>query len=327
MLDPTPPPVPLLLRLWAWLTVAAALPLALLGAEVTTRGVGMADQASVRAPWYFFTLDLSDTPLGLMIEHGHRLFGWSLGLCAIVLALGLTIAARSWHRWIGWVVLVMVSAQGIFGILRVKYHALAGPELAAFHGSFAQLAFASLVAVAVLSSKAWSRPAATSRSLRVGGLALCVVVYVQIVFGAVTRHLTDPLAQRLHVLLAFVVMGLALWIHGKLHREAGNAAATKVGYFLAVLLLIQPVLGVEAWVRRFGSGRLPELLPPDRTLDLIRSAHHLTGTLIFSTTAALAALLCRPLAAVPREVLLMPASPVSPTAIQNTVTRQLEGSA
>ena len=27
------------------------------------------------------------------------------------------------------------------------------------------------------------------------------------------------------------------------------------------------------------------------------------------------------------EVLLMPASPVSPTAIQNTVTRQLEGSA
>jgi hypothetical protein len=306
------------------LTVCAAVPLALLGAETTSRGVGMADQVSLRSPWYFFTLDVSDTPLGLLIEHGHRLFGWGVGLCSIVLAVGLTLAARSWHRWLGWLVLVMVAAQGILGILRVKYNALGGPELAAFHGCFAQLAFATIVVVCVLCSRTWSVPATTPRPLSAGGLILCAILFVQIVFGAVVRHLTDPIAQRLHILLAFAVVGGLFWLLSRLLREGDNIAARHVGVFLALLVLIQPILGVEAWLRRFGSGTLPELTP----YDPIRSLHHLLGTLIFTTAAALATLLYRrPLVPTPTEERL-PEQPIAarqPMPFATVAARQLEG--
>jgi cytochrome c oxidase assembly protein subunit 15 len=273
------------------LTVAAALPLALLGAETTTRGVGMADQVSLRTPWYFFTLDLAETPLGLLIEHGHRLFGWAVGLCCIVLAVGTQLGVRDWRRWLGWAALVMVSAQGVLGILRVKWNALAGPELAAFHGCFAQLAFATLVAVAVLLSKSWEATPSAG-NLRKYGVILCVLVYVQIVFGAIVRHKLDPIAQRLHIVLAFAVVGLTLSLYTRLRLSGGPAVG--VARWLHILVLIQPVLGVEAWMRRFGAGVLPELVTPTWGLDFTRSAHHLLGTAIFLTSVALMILLCRP---------------------------------
>lgn len=285
----SPPPVPRWLRSWAWLTVCAALPLALLGAETTTRGVGMADQVSLRTPWYFFTLDLADTPLGLLIEHGHRLFGWAVGACAIVLALGMQLAARGGYRASGWVVLVMVSAQGVLGILRVKWNALAGPELAAFHGCFAQLAFATLVGVAVLTSLG-ARSASKGPEgnfARAAGLC-CLLIYAQIVFGALVRHKLDPAAQRLHVLLAFAVVVAVAWLAYRL--RAAGAASRRVAAVLLGLAAAQVALGVEAWMRRFGAGVLPELVPPSAGLALVRSAHHLLGTLIFSTAVGLAVL-------------------------------------
>ncbi len=284
-------PVPNWLRAWAWLTLVAALPLAVLGAETTTKGVGMADQVSLREPWYFFTLNLKETPVGLLIEHAHRLFGWAVGLCAIVLAVGLQLAATGWRRYLGWLALAMVSAQGIFGILRVKWNALAGDELAAFHGCFAQLAFATLVAVAVLLSRTWQTPNAAAH-LRKLAIAFVVLVYVQIVFGAIVRHLLHPHAQRLHVLLAFAVVGLAFSLVTRL-RASGDPAS-RLGRVLLVLVLIQPIFGVEAWMRRFAvPGVLPKMVPNDWALDFTRSGHHLLGTAIFLVSVALTVLVCR----------------------------------
>jgi cytochrome c oxidase assembly protein subunit 15 len=302
------PPVPRWLRAWAVLTVVAALPLAMLGAETTTKGVGMADQVSVRPPWYFFTLDLAETPLGLLIEHGHRLFGWAVGLCCIVLAVGLHLGARGWRRYLGWAALVMVIAQGVLGILRVKWNALAGPELAAFHGCFAQLAFATLVAVAVLVSKSWEATPPAG-GLRKYGVILCVLIYTQVVFGAIVRHKLDPVAQRLHVILAFAVVGLAFSLYTRLRLSGGPAV--KVGRWLHMLVLVQAVLGVEAWMRRFGAGVLPELVTPTWGLDFTRSAHHLLGTGIFCTSVALAVLLSR----------------TAPAAVTLPAPRPLEGAA
>ena len=51
--------VPRWLHYWAILTVVAALPLLLLGAQVTTLGAGMVDQQSVREPWHLFTVSFS----------------------------------------------------------------------------------------------------------------------------------------------------------------------------------------------------------------------------------------------------------------------------
>jgi cytochrome c oxidase assembly protein subunit 15 len=273
----------------------------MLGAEVTTKKVGMVDPKGFRAPWHLFTLSSDELSPGLLIEHSHRLAGFIVGVCCIVLALGMTLAARGrLHRSLGWVALLAVSAQGILGIYRVDLNALLGPNLALLHGCLAQLVFAVLLAVAVLSSRTWTTPAETPPRLRGLGLMLAALVYVQVVFGAVTRHLLDPLAQRLHILLAFVVIGLVFVLLGRL-RNGDNRAARGVTFLLAGLVLVQPVLGVEAWIRRFGSGTLPELVPSSPVLDLVRSGHHVLGTLIFAATVALAVLLWRPQCEQPAE--------------------------
>src|SRR5262245_12515841 len=70
-------------HLLAIATVVVALPLVLLGAEVTTKGVGMVDSVAVRSPWYFASEWMNDHGLGWLIEHGHRQVGWIVGILAI----------------------------------------------------------------------------------------------------------------------------------------------------------------------------------------------------------------------------------------------------
>lgn len=292
---PRPEPVPLWLRAWAVLTVLTALPLVLLGAEVTTKRFGMADEEGFRAPWFFFTLDLRNTPLNALVEHGHRLAGFAVGLCCIVLALGLTFSVKTWHRWLGWLALAAVGSQGILGILRVNLDLKAGPELAAFHGCFAQLAISALVGVAVLLSRSWNTPFVASpdvrQARRLAGV-LVGVAYLQIVCGALMRHFFDRSAQRLHLLLAFLVVGLAIWLLRSLRDVTEDRVLRRVGNVLLGLLLFQPLLGVEAWMRKYTTFEA-WASPSSPALDAVRSGHHLLGTLILGTTVTLLLLVAR----------------------------------
>src|SRR5439155_25687695 len=79
-------------------TFVAALPLLFLGAEVTTKGVGMVDAAPVRSPWYFVTELLEEHNIGWRIEHGHRQVGWIVGMLSIALAI--TTCALDARRWV-----------------------------------------------------------------------------------------------------------------------------------------------------------------------------------------------------------------------------------
>jgi heme a synthase len=299
--------VPAWLRVWSVLTACAALPLVSLGAEVTTAKVGMVDRKGFRAPWHLFILSGDQLSLGVLIEHSHRLAGFVVGMACIVLAVGMTVQARGWfHRSLGWLALAAVGLQGLLGIFRVNLHDYLGmgPTLALIHGCCAQLVFATLVAVAVLSSRAWLAPApAVPGRLRAGALGLCALVYAQVVFGAVLRHLLDPLAQRVHVLLTFVVVLVVFWLVGRLMTETDRATRW-FGYVLVGLVVLQPILGVESWIRRFGSGQLPDLVDSSLALDLARSGHHVVGTLIFSATLALALMLNRR----PAEALSVPST-------------------
>ena len=189
--NPTPPRW---LHWWAVLTLCTALPLVLLGAEVTTKQVGMVDQVGFRAPWHLLSVQFRDGGLGYVIEHSHRLAGFVVGSCCIVLAVGLGLGARGWQRWLGLAALTAVSAQGVLGIFRVNLDRWLGPWLALIHGCFAQLVLAVLVSVAVLTSPAWRRggPAAGTRTgPRRATLVLTVALYLQIVFGAAVRHWKD----------------------------------------------------------------------------------------------------------------------------------------
>jgi heme A synthase len=298
-------PVPRWLRVLAVVTALLTLPLVTLGAEVTTKRVGMVDKVGLRKPWHFVEYVVKtpreELSLAYLIEHGHRQVGFLVGLCCIVLAVGLLVTTRSWfYRSLGLLALAAVSAQGVLGIFRVNWDVWAGPELAAVHGACAQLAFATLVAVAVLLSRTWATPPAAAPVGRNASLALAVLLFAQIAFGAVTRHLTDTLAQRLHVALAFAVLVVAALLIYRLWESAADRAAMRFALLLAALLVIQPLLGIEAWMRRFGPDRpmdlLPEMVPSSPALDVVRSAHHVVGTLIFAAAVGLAVMLRRPAA-------------------------------
>src|SRR5437660_11511352 len=104
----TPPPR--WLHVLAVLTVVATLPLVFLGAEVTTKDAGMSDPVGYRHPWELVQR-LADAIGfgGLQIEYSHRLAGFTVGICAIALAVGMAIFDRRPRlRWMGAVALALV---------------------------------------------------------------------------------------------------------------------------------------------------------------------------------------------------------------------------
>jgi cytochrome c oxidase assembly protein subunit 15 len=302
MTDTANTPVPGWLRFWAWLTAALCLPLAIAGAETTTKGVGMVDSKPFRHPLYLFQreegvpgqpvrfLHLIETgQIGMLIEHSHRFFGVVVGLAAIVLCVGLLAQGSGWRRWLGLAALLAVSAQGLLGYFRVSEISRA---LAALHGCAAQLVFGFLAATAVVLSRAWDRPA-VSAALRWPALGILALLYVQMVFGALLRHLLNPAAQRLHVLLAFAVLVGVLWLARRVRKEEPPGAARLAAHLLAAFVVLQPILGVEAWITRLAA-ELPDAVPSTFWGDFTRSGHHVLGTVIFALMACLTCLLWRP---------------------------------
>src|SRR6516162_1994804 len=199
------------LHRWAVLTVCATFVLLLLGAVVTTFRVGMADPVWPTYPWHLLLISWDEPSPGFLIEHGHRLADYLLGLCTIVLA-GLLwkFEPRRWVRWLGTAALAGVIVQGLLGGFRVLLNALVGTDLALVHGCFGQLVFALLVSVALVTSRGWAGAGdepreAPGRRLRNWSLFTAGLIYVQLVFGAVVRHTDSPLGRRGHLLVAFAV--------------------------------------------------------------------------------------------------------------------------
>src|SRR4051794_15670641 len=244
------PLAPRWLHIWAVLTVAATAVLLAAGGIVTTFRVGMADPVWPTAPWHLFFISWREPSAGFLIEHSHRLAGYVVGCCVIVLAVGLGLsAARGWLKVLGVVALLGVIAQGVLGGFRVKLNALAGTDLAAMHGVFAQLVFSLFVTLALVTSRQFTAPALPrdeGRGLRRLALALTALVFLQLVWGALVRHTHGTLAPRAHLLTAFAVVAAA----GVLARAAFDSPAGRrvLGGPLAVLgvlLAVQLLLGVE----------------------------------------------------------------------------------
>ena len=126
---------------------------------------------------------------GVLVEHGHRLLGSLIGLLTVGLAVALGFGdPRRWVRGLGLLAVVLVSMQGLIGGLRVV---LLQDVLGLVHGCLAQLFFALLVGIGVVTGRAWRTPAvvpAGAERLAAPGRWAAVVVYGQIVLGAFTTH-------------------------------------------------------------------------------------------------------------------------------------------
>lgn len=263
----------------AFTTLGATCVLILLGGLVTNTGAALAvpdwpntfGYNMVLFPW-------SRMVGGILYEHSHRLMG------ALVGVLTLALAGALWReggrlRRLGLVAVAAVVAQGVLGGLRVV---LLEDTLAIFHGCLAQ-AFFALLAVIVLLTAQRGRGAASPVEPALKGLAVlaAVLVYVQIVFGALLTH-----AGRidLHLAGAVLVFVLVPIVAAQL-RRTGDEVAAPVSRLVSVLLGVQLLLGVGSFLARFS----PIWIPGEQlTVTALPVAHRLVGSLILAACVALA---------------------------------------
>jgi cytochrome c oxidase assembly protein subunit 15 len=216
------------LHRYAMLLVAVTFVLIVAGGTVTSKGVGMAVPDWPTSYGYnMFLFPPSMWRGGVFWEHTHRLLGSLVGVLTIGMAAWLWLTqpprgGRPWLRWLGIGALMLVIVQGVMGGLRVTEFSI---TLAIIHGITAQLFLCVTVLIAAATGKWWharvreqqiSRTAeqqirqtpgsgniccsaallrCCSRSaLRIGSLAVLLIVVIQLALGAAMRHTGAGLA-------------------------------------------------------------------------------------------------------------------------------------
>ncbi len=244
----------------------ATFPLVWVGGLVTTTKAGMAvpDWPSTYGynlflyPWTTWLAG----PWDLFVEHGHRLLGATVGLLTIALLVSLWQSDnRRWMHWVGCAALALVIFQGILGGMRVR---MDERTLALLHGCTGPLFFALATAIVVFTSRGWlneSPPKESDYSAGLHRLAVvtCLLAYLQIVLGAILRHIpivTDPmtfaLAVKGHLIVAGLLaihVGLEMW--RVLCRFRGIRPLRNAAIALGCLLTAQIALGAGTWLVKY----------------------------------------------------------------------------
>ncbi len=273
----------------AVLAAVFTLPLLFVGGSVTTYRVGLAvPDWPTTFGINMFLYDFWNAPLGVRIEHTHRLYGAAVGLATIGLCVWfLVFEPRWWMKWVGVVALLAVIAQGVLGGIRVTR---VSTFLAAVHGCTAMAFFGLMVALSVLTGRAWcsNQPPLCDRYyLRPLSLLLLGLVCVQIGLGAWVRHYAPVSALFSHAGMALFVVLFALFLVFRVH-SAGREAARLLpsARLLGCAVLAQSVLGVLAFVGLLPWDGLPH---PVRFYDAVfRTGHQSCAALVLASAVVLA---------------------------------------
>jgi len=270
---------------------------------VTSTGSGMAvpDWPQSFGTW---------TPVmkgGVLFEHGHRMVAGTLAFLVLLLSvLAAFTEKRGWARILTWGALVAVLAQAILGGLTVLRGTYFGwghtdPVVSTLHAILAQALLATLVAYATVSAPGWAQRRSYSRiSARFSwaAMGLVVLVFTQIVVGAVMRHqqagfiIPDfPLSYG-HIIPTFynglVALNFAHRVGGTLLLTLGGAFALRVAMdskvdlwarrpaqLLAGVILAQFMLGASVvWTHL--------------QMPVLTSVHVLGGSVLLATSVVLA---------------------------------------
>jgi len=178
----------------------------------------------------------------------------------------------------------------MFGGVRVYLNELAGQQLRVIHGVFAQVVFAGICLLAMMAGRAWNSlvDLVTDGLLKKLSAAALVLVFVQVAFGGLLRHLNDPIGQRLHPLLAFAVLALVVFTLARTLLDVEGAGVLR-GKAVALIgtIGVQVLLGVEAWLRT--SDPASRHQPVGVADAVVRSLHVLVGFGVVSSATLLAA--------------------------------------
>jgi cytochrome c oxidase assembly protein subunit 15 len=296
---------------WAVLTAAAVFPLIALGGVVTSLGIGMADPEPVRVPWYMLLTSVSELAeekgWHFVIENSHRFVGWIVGVMVIVQALLLlAFDPRRAMKVMGIVALLMVGVQGVLGMFRVALESAGlGLEIAMVHGVLGPMTFAVLCAIALMTARSWWRMEQyevedAERFRRVSRLTTLMVL-LQLIAGVWLRQIGldagfVPLLIHLFLALAVVAHVLMLWMRVGRWRTQPSVISRPVQLAL-ILMGLQVLLGVAAWVYGGGVGARNKALAPVGTeLAVSSTAHVALGALLLAVTLLVALRAARHLA-------------------------------
>ncbi|WP_233578839.1 COX15/CtaA family protein [Tautonia sociabilis] len=209
----------------------------------------------------------------------------ALGVVGSLLSLWFAVGQRQGMPALGWLALTAVIIQGALGGYRVRLNSV---DLAAIHGCTGQAFFALLVALCVITGRGWSSavPRVSDRlGLRWWAPALAILVYGQIVAGALLRH--RSLGLVIHSSLAVIVLGAVAVVSGLVlaGRRAWPALAPSARAMLA-LVIVQVALGIASWwvLRPFDG--IPRAV--SRGQAVVRTAHQANGALLLAASTVLA---------------------------------------
>lgn len=185
---------PLWLRRYTKLTAASTLFLIFAGAMVTSTGSGLA------VPDWPLSYGQLMPPMvgGIFYEHGHRMIASAVGLLTLIQAFWLqSREPKRFVRRLGWVALAAVIIQGLLGGLTVLF--LLPTAISVSHAALAEIFFCINVSIAFFTSATWHRWSVESqrsphRPLATASKVLVGLVFIQILIGAVMRHMGAGLA-------------------------------------------------------------------------------------------------------------------------------------
>ena len=183
------------LRRFSKLTCFSTLFLIFAGGMVTSTGSGLA------VPDWPLSYGTLFPPMvgGIFYEHGHRMVATTVGFFVLCLTIWLGIKEkRRWVRHLGIAALGAVVLQGILGGLTVLF--LLPTAISASHAVLAQTFFIITIVIAYSLSLERERRASLPERERIypGFLrmvfVLGVLIYVQLILGALMRHTESGLA-------------------------------------------------------------------------------------------------------------------------------------
>ena len=246
-----------------------------------------------------------------LAEHGHRLLGMKIGLLSIGLFIWTYFREqRSWVRMMARVLVLIVVLQGVLGGARVRFDQLnimsddnlVAQTFAVIHACGAMIVLGLLVAIAIASSRRWIENAAgfskpSPRGVRRWGILATVIIFIQILMGAVMRHADAGLAIAKFPLASENSLLPVFWNFGVSIHFAHRVGAVVVT--VALLIFLGKVWGSPAAKRALGYGALLIALLLGLQIYLgaltiwtvknpyVATGHHLIGAFLLASTWAL----------------------------------------
>lgn len=240
------------------------------------------------------------------LEHSHRLFGSLIGLMTLVLAVWVWLTdKRGWVRGLATAALLLVIVQGVIGGGRVLMGstdaAADNRAMAMLHGVLAQLVFAVIVALAASLSPLFKSelrlPAhRMHRRFKAFATGFTHALILQLIFGAMYRHMRSGHALWSHAGFAIIVVVLALMagfvaIGLSRRSEEGEPARIgdhpalactlrRIGLAMVAVVSLQFALG---WVAFFVGGEARTAASPLEAI--VRTAHQANGAGLIALAA------------------------------------------